>query len=312
MVGVGEPVALPIRRLGRARLTRWLMALSVVAGWLALFVADAIFSLMLFSGPHPEILLWTSPMLLAVPWILSGLGQGRLLVRPDALEVRYSRLLKRPLVIPRALVARVLLDDGSATGRARFATGDPAAPLLWTDPVPLRQRDDLPLIGDAELPNLAVVLHEPLPLAAFRGPPTAITATGEMPPPRPGREARGLVFAVEDLEAARLALAGWPVEQPDVAAVIPAEVADSAARVPGDAAVFVALACLGALTLVTSLYFLFPVWVGLSMWWAVVMVRRRQRAEAAARAAVGDRLMTPAERATATAAIDANFRSRVR
>ncbi len=311
MLGIGEPVVVPLRHLARARASRTLAAVGVVAAWLALFLAELILSVMFFSEPHPEILLYTSPMLLAVPVILGGLRRGRLLVHHDVLALHYPRMLRRPLVLDRLHVERVLLDDGSATGRARFATGDPSRPLLWTEAVALRQHDRRPLFGDQDLPNLAIVLRTPIPLDAARNPWVTITMAGEMEPPRPSGEADAILLTVESLEDARLALTGWQVEQPDVSGVIPAEVAVAARRVPQDAAIFVVLAFLGAIGLVGGMWPLFPLFMGLSMWWAVGMVRRRQAQEAAARAALDDRLMSPADRATATAAIDANFRRSV-
>src|SRR5688572_20309716 len=99
MLGIGEPIVLPLRHRASARMSRTLGAVGVVIGWLALFVGDLILSVMLFSSPHPEILLYTSPLLLAVPVILAGLRPGQLVVHHDALELRYPRMLRRPLVL---------------------------------------------------------------------------------------------------------------------------------------------------------------------------------------------------------------------
>ena len=158
-----EHVSLEISRSGQARFLRLCFALGVVGLWLGLQLADVVLSLMLWSEPNfPEVLVYTSPVLLVVPWILRmALARGRVTVEPDRLTIRHPRVLRRDLVVPREQVARVIVDDGAATGRARFATGDPAEPLLWTDPVVTRQYADRPLIGDALLPNLALVLASP-------------------------------------------------------------------------------------------------------------------------------------------------------
>lgn len=294
-----------------ARVLRLGMALMVVLGWAALQLADVILSLMLWSEPNfPEVLLVTSPVLLVVPWIVwMATAQGVVEVHPDSLVIHHRRVLRRPLVVPRAQVRRVLLDDGAATGRARFATGDPAEPLLWTDPVVRRQHDDRPIIGDGLLPNVAIELATPMPMDAARDEITAVPANCEIRPPRRRGQARALLLAMEDLEAVRRGMVGWPVETPDATGAIPPQVAEAARQVPQDAAVMVVLCTVTALFLATGLHALVPFAFGLNVLYVVQMVRRRQAAAEAAREEVRSRagVLSPQERATAMAAIDANL-----
>lgn len=236
-------------------------------------------------------------------------ARGTVLVHHDSIEIRHRRILRHPLIIPRAQVARVLLDDGAATGRARFATGDVTEPLLWTDPVPRRQRADLPLIGDDLLPNTAIVLTAPLAMDAARDWLTAVPVSCELPPPRRHGQARALLLTMDGLEAVRMALVSWPVEQPDVLHAIPDQVAAAAARVPRDAGVAVVLAVVGAVCMTVNPYLLLPIWFAVSLLFAATMVKRRQATAEAARADVAQRAptMTPEAQATALAAIDANL-----
>ena len=308
-----EPARLVIDSSASARVMRLGMAVMVVLGWVALQVADVVLSVMFFSEPNfPEVALVTSPVLLAVPWIVAmASARGVVEVHPGSLVVRHRRVLRRPLVIARTDVRRILLDDGSATGRARFATGDPAEPLLWTDPVVRRQHDDRPIIGDSLLPNMAIELHTPLAMDAARDEITAVPANCEITPPRRRGRARALLLAMEDLDAVRRAMVGWPVETPDAAAVIPREVAEAARRVPQDARALVAMSAVTGLLLAAELYALAPFAFGLTMLYVVGMVRRRQAAAQSAREAVGRRsaFLSPEDRATAMAAIDANLRT---
>jgi hypothetical protein len=304
-----EPIRLRIHASAAARIMRFGMALMVVLGWLALQVADVILSLMLWSEPSfPDVLVMTSPVLLAVPWILWMAAAGGVVeVHPDALVIRHRRVLRRPLTIPRSQVRRVLLDDGSATGRARFATGDPAEPLLWTDPVVRRQHADRPVVGDALLPNLAVVLEEPLVMDAARDSLTALTFGGEVAPPRRSGAARALLFAMEDLHAVRAALVGWPVEMADGAGAVPPEVAEAARRVPREAAAWVVLSALVALLTIAELYALAAASFVLVLVLVAQSVRRRQETADAARQRVRASALSPRDRATALAAIDVNL-----
>lgn len=304
---------LRMRRLERARFARLATAALAVLLWLGLGLVDLVLSAMFFSDPSPEILLFSSPLLLAAPWIAwMANARGRVEIRHDALVISHRRILRRPIVVPRQQVQRILLDDGAATGRARFATGDVHEPLLWTDPVPRRQRADRPLIGDGVLPNVAVMLHQPLPMDAVRDPITAVALGHDLDPPRRGTQARALLLSMEDLEAVRLALAGWPVEQSDAAAVIPPQVAAAAARVNADALLFVLLSAGFALLAAKSLLIVLPFWLGLSLYLVYRMQVRRVTAATEARAELDRRAatMSPAERATAHAAIEANLGTR--
>lgn len=298
-----------IARLQRARIARMALAGGIVLGWLSLWLIDVVLSVMFFTEPDHELLVLTSPVLLAVPWIVvMANARGRVEVTPEALVIRHLRVLRRPLVVPREQVRRILLDDGEATGRARFATGDPDEPLLWTDPVPTHQLEGRALIGDSLLPNLAVVVDPPMAMDAARDVVTAVPFGREIDPPRRRTRARAILLAVEDLEAAQRALAGWPVERPQLAGVIPAEVPEAAARVPEDAAGLVLLAVVGAATLVL-MPLLFPVVLAGQAYFVYRMVTRRREAAEAARAEVERRAASlgPVERATALAAIDANL-----
>lgn len=307
-----EPARLPIRASARGRLLRLGMAFAVIALWAGLQLADIVLSLMLWSEPNfPEVALLTSPMLLAVPWMLGmAFARGHLEVRPDALVVHHRRVLRHPLVIPRDQVRRVLIDDGSATGRARFPTGDPAEPLVWTDPVVRRQRPGRAIIGDDLLPDLAIELHEPIGLDAARGSLGAVSASAEIPPPPRGTRARWLLLAMEDLEAARTALVGYRVELPPEG-VVPPQVAEAARRVPQDAAMLLTIATIGAGFLVLGEPVLWGGWMALGFVWVASMTRRRQAAARDARADLERRAagLSPEDRATAGAAVDANLRT---
>jgi hypothetical protein len=282
-------------------------ALGVVGAWLALQLADVILSLMLWSEPSfPDVLVYTSPMLLVVAWLLYlALARGTVTVEPDRLVIRHPRVLRRDLVVPREQVARIIVDDGAATGRARFATGDPAEPLLWTDPVVTRQYVDRPLIGDALLPNVALVLEHPLVMDAARDGITSVPVCDIGPPPR--ESARALLLTLSDLDAVRTALATWPLDRTDPAAVIPPQVAEGAAQVPRDAAGLVVLAMMGSLLLVLELHWLLPVLFIVAFAYVSDMVKRRAKAAEAARAEVRSRGLGPRDEATALAAIDANL-----
>lgn len=286
-------------------------ALAVVGAWLALQLADVILSLMLWSEPSfPEVLVYTSPMLLVVPWMLyMAFARGVVLVEPDRLVIRHPRVLRRDLVVPRAQVARIIVDDGAATGRARFATGDPEEPLLWTDPVVTRQRPGRPLLGDALLPNVAIVLDEPLAMEAARDVLTFVPVGCEIGPP-PRADAQALLLTMEDLEHVRAAFATWPLDRSDPTMVIPPQVAAGAAQVPRDAAGLVLLSMAGAMLLVMEQYWLLPALFLLSLVFVNDMVKRRAEAAEAAREEVFRRDMSPQDRATALAAIEANLGTR--
>jgi hypothetical protein len=298
-----------ITRSAHGTLLRYLTAAGVVLGWLGLAVLDAVLSLIFWTEPNPAILIYTAPVLAVVPWILKmAAAKGSMVVYPDHLEIRHGRLLKRPIFLERAQVSRVLIDDGSTTGRARFPTGDVNEPLLWTDPVPRRQHADRPLIGDGSLPNLAIVLTAPLRMSMARSSLAALAMPGEIPPPRRDGLARALLLPMAELDPVRIALAGWPTEEAAARGhMIPEQVAASAERVGQEAAVMVTLAMatamlllfqpeLAVFTFIASLFFI----------WRTVSARRR--AETEARAFVSGRIAwDSADGATALAAIDANF-----
>ena len=310
MAPVGDPVSLPIRRSWPALLMRLGLAAGVVVAWLAIWVLEHLMSFIFWTEPDGGVLLTFAPMLLAVPWLLyMALARGTVRVHHDALEIRHPRILRRPLTVPRTQVKRVQLDDGAATGCARFPTGDPGEPLLWTDRMPRRQRGDRALLGDAVLPNLAIELHTPLEMDAARDPITSIPVERDMAPPRRSTPARVLMVALEDLEGARSAFAGWPLERPDLAAVIPPQVAAANARIPQDAAGFVLVATFGAVLLTLELYPLLVVWAGVAFWFVKDVVQRRQEAAAAAREDLDRRAasMTASAVVRSLAVIDANL-----
>lgn len=277
--------------------------------WVALVLLDVFLSAMFFSSPSPSLWLVTSPLLLAAAWVAWMAGRrGTVEVHHDRLVIDHPRVLRRPLSVGRDQVARVLLDDGSATGGARFFTGDEREPLLWTDPVPRRQYPDRPLIGDALLPNVAIVLAWPLPIDVARDPYTATPAPGDVPPPLKG-DARALMFALDDVESARTAFSGWNVQDARAATVVPPHVAAAAARVPVDATLLLVLATLVAVVTLDNHLVGYLIWFPLALALVLRVQRRRQAQGAAARADVERRAsrMTPAERAAAHAAIDANL-----
>lgn len=302
-----EPTRLTIARSSREHAARLSMAGLAVIAWVCLVMLDVFLSAMFFSSPSPGMWLVTSPLLAAAAWIAWVTSRrGEVEVHHDRLVIRHPRVLRRPLVVPREQVARVLLDDGAATGGARFFTGDEREPLLWTDPLPRRQHADRPLIGDGIVPNVAVVLARPLAITGARDPLTAAPAPGDVPPPRPG-EARALLLALEDLPAARFAFAGWNVQEAGAAQVIPPQVAAAAARVPVDAATLLLLAAFAAALTIENQLIGYVIWVPAALALVMRMQRRRQRQAAEARADVAGRPMTPAQRAAALAAIDANL-----
>jgi hypothetical protein len=310
-LGGPAPKPLAISRYGLGRLSRLLSAAGVVLCWLSFAVVDAVLSLMLWSEPHPEtILIYTSPMLAVIPWILRMAGaRGQVIVYYDFIEIRHSRVLREPIFLHRDHVSRILIDDGATTGLARFPTGDPNEPLLWTDRVVRKQHPDRPLIGDGILPNLAIVLKAPLPMTMARSSLTALSMGCELPPPKRSGRARALLLAMEDLNPVRIALGGWPAEEASERGhAIPPQVAAAAAHVNTDAAILATLSAgTGILTLVNPLVASIP-FLG-SLFFAFRMVRRRQRAEEQARSEIAGRieLGSSDERATALAAINANF-----
>lgn len=304
------PTRLLVARSERARLGRLGLAAGAVISWVVLVAADLFLSVMFFSDPDPWVAILTSPLLLLAPYLASMAGaRGAVEVHADSLVIRHPRVLRRPLVVPRTQVARVIIDDGEATGRARFATGDPQEPLLWTSGEPTRQRADRPLIGDSLLPNLAIVLERPLSMEAARDAFTAVPFTREIdPPPRHGL-AEVLMLTLEDADGARRALAGWPVQEPVAPHVVPQQVAAAAARVPQDATTVLIVAAVIAAVTIEHQAIGFLIWLPIALLMVQRMARRRGEQAAAARADLARRApsLTAAERVTAAAAIEANL-----
>lgn len=158
---------------------------------------------------------------IARPMIVSfRKGDGTVVISDDAITLRHWVLLRKPLVIRRAITRAVLLDDGEATLGSdpllRFGVHRDG-PLalhasregwLWSrehgSVIPkLGRRDDTP--------NVCVLLEEPLSISRTR----LYTGQWVIGWPPFGRLARGenvtgLLFTVSDLHAARAALDHWP------------------------------------------------------------------------------------------------------
>lgn len=218
-IGQQPAVVLQIRRDPGGRLSRLILAGALIVTWLGFAVLDAIFSFMMFfSEPNTvEVLAYTSPLLAPIPWILQmAHAKGRIVVYPDHVEIRHRRLFSRPIFLSREEVAKVVIDAGSGLSSGRFPTGDPDFPLLWPGPDYGESRPTLPTITDGFSPNLALILTSPIPMSMARHHLSAVPVGGPpgSEPPRRNALADALLFAVEDLNAARTAFAAWPVDEP--------------------------------------------------------------------------------------------------
>ncbi len=275
---VAQAPELAISRSASGTLLRYAAAVGVMLAWLGFAAMDAVLSLMFWTEPNPEVLIYTSPMLAVIPWILQMAGaRGYVVAFPDHLEIRHRRLLKRPIFLDRPQVNRILLADDSTAGWGSFSAEEGGEPGSWTDPRGPKQNPDRPVFGDGVLPNLSIALTEPLATVAARSSFAALTASRELPPPRRDGRASVLLLAMEDPVAVRAALADWPIEEvmSNGRAASAAAAADQAGR---DAAVLVMLATATAtLLLVEPALAMAPLCISVAT--VVFGVRRRRRAD---------------------------------
>ena len=244
----GQAPELAISQSAHGTLRRYFAAVGVVLAWLSLALMDAVLSLMFWTEPNPEILLYTAPMLAVVPWILQMAGaRGRVVISLDHIEIRHRRMLKRAIFLDRPQVSRVLLNEDSTEGWAGLETGNVDVSPLWTHPSPRKQHADSPLLGDGVPPNVAIVLARPLSMSMARSSLASLTMSRELPPPRRDGQARVLLLAMEDLAAVRVALADWPTEA--VAGGAAPERVAAAARLGREAAVITMLVTATAMLL---------------------------------------------------------------
>ncbi|MGH2730778.1 MAG: hypothetical protein ACRDJI_09265 [Actinomycetota bacterium] len=135
------------------------------------------------------------------------------------LVVDHHGLLKKPLVVPRALVRCAAIDHRPARWRwfrdhKRFnlAGADEGSPSwLWSRtgdcPLPL-----LSHVGD--VPNLAVLFDSPVPLRSVRRWMKPFALKGPVHILRRGQQARGFVARLQDPERALQALQTWTFVRP--------------------------------------------------------------------------------------------------
>jgi hypothetical protein len=225
---VAATVSLPRTRRLR-RLTA--VTLAVMGGLgVALCVAMGVLA---FSAPTDRarvfFALVTPPATAALLWWLRWRGRvafscGSLSISEHGLRIEDRALLHAPLVIDRAQVRAVAVDDGDARSSdgspLRFPFGASpwlhpsgrefaASGWLWSG----AHAGSVPLLGAGdEVPNLLVLFSEPVSGPRLR--------RGGEGLPHPGATLGGLALRVGDSAAARAALAGWeairPLTQDDV------------------------------------------------------------------------------------------------
>jgi hypothetical protein len=133
-----------------------------------------------FASSGPGTTLFGRISFAAVAAGLVGLGAvlrraavapaGSLLIDGGGVVVRHPELLRAPLVLPRAVVRSVLVDDAPAQASgglppelaARFSLVETGAEPAWLHP---GAREAMPYLGfHREPPNVAVVLRQPFDL----------------------------------------------------------------------------------------------------------------------------------------------------
>lgn len=159
----------------------------------------------------------------ALAWWLAkrariAFGSGCVSITSGELRIEDRGLLRAPLVIDRAQVRAVAIDEHGARSALglplRFPFGQslwshPSSPAmaasgwLWSGP----HDSSVRLLGAGdEVPNLLLLFSEPLP-----GPPMRLRGSGL---PHGGEALAGLALRVEDVRAAQTAFDGWGVVRP--------------------------------------------------------------------------------------------------
>lgn len=273
-----------------ALLDRLLCAVTVAAFPFALYAGAWVISLMLWtSGPQLADLLWLIvACLLLAAWICHmALARGSVEIAASQLVVRHRRVLRRPLRIARSDVRAVALDEGWS-GNARFPTTDPAEPFLWTGRRPVRRDRRRPLLGDAQLPNVALILDPPQVIRQARDPITALSTPRDPGPPSRRVPAEIIFLTLADTTDARAALAGWPLEDALTREALPDAVRQPARPAPEILAAFAVTAVVNLALLASGLWWLMPLVILAATPLVAHGVRHNQRRAARAFRAAGD------------------------
>lgn len=217
-----------------------------------------------------------------------ALARGSVEIDASQLVVRHRRVLRRPLRIARSEVRAVALDEGWS-GNARFPSTDPAQPFLWTDRRPVRQDRRRPLLGDAKLPNVALILDPPQVIRQARDPITALPTPRDPGPPSRRVPAEIIFLTLADTADVRTALAGWPLEDALEREPLPEAVCEPAQPAPQILVAFGVTAVVNLALLAGGLWWLMPLVILAATPLVARGVRRNQRhAERALRAAADD------------------------
>ena len=141
-------------------------------------------------------------------------GRGYMELRNDSLVLHDPKLLEHPWEIPIDLIRGALVDSGRPRfrleGQRRFSiengSGNGVAPELARWLYSELGGSPLPLIGQNQPPNVAIVFGAPLEIETLRPRRSPWTSTGSFggaSQPTPGEEYRGVLVAVEDPPAVR-------------------------------------------------------------------------------------------------------------
>jgi hypothetical protein len=208
------------------------------------------------------------------------LAKGAVDVAVDELAINRAPLTTA-LRLPRAQVARVIVDDGTSAGEARFPTGDSAEPFLWPARSPRLRRQDAPR------PNVALVLSTPLAVGNARH--ESVTFDVAAPLPFMKSRASVIFLAVEDPEAAARALGAWRVERPSSVPVLPGSLRAPHGQVPaGFMPVIISCMVVAVIASFTRDWWIMAVWLPLMIPAVSALQRRHRERAAAAMEAVGD------------------------
>jgi hypothetical protein len=218
------PAALALRRTPHLR--RVTAAGLAIAGPLGLGLCGLMAALAVTAANGRQALFFGISAPLATAAMLWWLGKrariaftrGSLSITNSDLTIEDRGLLREPLVIDRAHVRAVSIDEGKTRGAIgqplRFAFGPsswrhPSTPAnaasgwLWSGPHDASVR--LLGVGD-EVPNLLLLFDEPLP-----GPSMRLRGNGL---PHDREDLAALALSVRDATAAEHAFAGWGVLRP--------------------------------------------------------------------------------------------------
>jgi hypothetical protein len=146
-------------------------------------------------------------------------SNARLEFSPTGMRVVHSQLFRKPIEIPRHLVAAAMVDERAARLRRfrdhpRFELGGEPGP---GEPDHLYSRvggAPFPVLSQVrDVPNLTIVFTEPLSLKPTRRWLKLFPASASLHPPIHGRRSRGLLLRVKDPVGVRAALDGWGVSR---------------------------------------------------------------------------------------------------